>query len=283
MSVKRHIFDTFVNAVAYCSLRQRAKDDTLFDYAKAKGIPLCLITISFDNVFVVEQQIRLIKRHITDRNYIHIVADNSTNTANRQAIKELCHRKQTGYIGLPYNFFQTTMYRPSYAHGLCMTWLYYNVVRRIEPRIFGFLDHDMFPLADCSITDKCGDRNFWGKLVDRTPSNSQERLWYLWAGFCFFRFERIDKMNPSFFPAKVNGVYLDTAGSLFRTLYRYHNPSEFSLAAITREECFRGGGNDYHSDRIHFIDNDWVHTVNASNWTGGKSKDDFLKDFLAKY
>ena len=279
---KRYIFECFVDTVANLSVYQKATDSHLFDCRKLTGTPLCLVTVSFDNLFLIEQHIRLVKKNITDKQYVQIIADNSTNPANRDKIKQLCIKENIVYVGLPYNFFQKTMYKPSYAHGLCLTWIYHNIIGKIAPRIFGFLDHDIFPISEYNIANRLGNQDFFGRLVDRTPSDSLRRLWYLWAGFCFFSYHRVKSKKMNFFPTKIDGVYLDTGGSLYKSLYKYYNLSDLSLDVPVREVSFREG-NNYHADRIHFIDNDWVHTINGSNWAKVESKDEFLKDFLSKY
>ncbi len=282
MTLKRRIFDTYIDIVAYFTVKLKAHKDSLSDLDRHRNVPLCFVTIAFNNVFLIEQQIRLIKKYITDRQYIHIIADNSNDCQNRITIRNLCIKEGVEYISLPYNWFQKVNRRPSYAHGLSMIWIYRNIILKIKPEIFGFLDHDIFPIADYSVEKRLGKQDFFGRLVDRTPQRQLKKLWYLWAGFCFFRFDKIKNIKMNFFPCKIDGVYLDTAGSVYRSLYASYNLSELQLDAPLRATYFREG-NDYHSDLLHFIDNDWVHTINGSNWTKGRSKDNFLKDFLKQY
>ncbi len=287
IALKRRLFDTYVNAVAFSSKYLKSGDNTI-DYVKYEDVPLCLVTISFNNAFLIEQQIRLIKKNIVDSQYVHIIADNSTDMDSRRVIKELCQKQGVEYVGLPYNWFQHAMYKPSYAHGLCMMWIYHNIIKKIKPQVFGFLDHDIFPTANYSILQKLAEQDFYGRFVERTPDSphaqntNNQRLWYLWAGFCFFRFKNISDKQINFFPCKIQTVYLDTAGSMYRKLYKNYSLSSLSFDKPVRAVYFRDG-NNYHSDLLHYIDDSWLHTINGSNWTKGKSKDEFLREFLAQY
>jgi len=39
---------------------------------------------------------------------------------------------------------------PSMSHGLALNWIHRNIVERVEVDYTGYLDHDIFPIADCS-------------------------------------------------------------------------------------------------------------------------------------
>jgi hypothetical protein len=254
----------------------------VLNIALVKNTPFCLATIAFNNDFLIEEQIRLVKKHITDSNYTHIVADNSSDKKKRKAIKAICTKANIPYFSLPFNWFSKIHRRPSYSHGLAMTWVYYNLIKKINPIVFGFIDHDIFPIKPYSLLEKIENQFFYGRCIDRTPDNHPKKLWYLWAGFCFFKFDSLKTLNINFMPCKVDNVYLDTAGSMYISLYSKYNIEELTFSAPVIEEYFREE-KIYHSDLLHFIDNDWVHTINGSNWKKVQSKDDFLRDFLKQY
>ena len=278
MTLKRRLYVVYLDFIKRITLRLKTSSSVDFE----RNVDMCFITIAFNNVFLIEQQIRLVKKHITDENYIHIIADNSDSKEKREQIKNLCQKENIEYVSLPFNWFQKVHFKACYAHGLSMTWIYYNVIKKLKPKYFGYLDHDIFPINNYSVVEKIQSQDFFGRLIDRTPENSQKPLWYLWAGFCFFRFDKVKNLNISFYPCVVDGVYLDTAGSVYLSLYKNYSLNDLYLGAPLVEKYFREG-NNYHSDLLHFIDNDWVHTINGSNWKKVKEKDDFLKDFLNQY
>jgi len=278
MTLKRRLYVVYLDFVKKITLR--LKTSSLVDFERK--VDMCFVTIAFNNVFLIEQQIRLVKKYIKDENYIHIIADNSDCKEKREQIKNLCQKENIDYISLPFNWFQKMHIKACYAHGLSMTWIYHSIIKKLKPRYFGYLDHDIFPINNYSVVEKIQSQDFFGRLIDRTPENFQKPLWYLWAGFCFFRFDKVKNLNLSFYPCVIDGVYLDTAGSVYLSLYKNYSPNELYLGAPLAEKYFREG-NNYHSDLLHFIDNDWVHTINGSNWKKVKDKDDFLKDFLNQY
>ena len=281
MTLKRKIWNFYVATIRNFFISKKYNSNKS-DTGIIENPSLCLVTIAFNNDFLIEEQIRLVKKHIIDSNYIHIVADNSSNKKKREAVKAICKKTNTLYFSLPFNWFSKIHKRPSYSHGLAMTWVYYVLIKKIKPNIFGFIDHDIFPIRSYSLLRKIENQDFYGRLIDRTPDNHPKKLWYLWAGFCFFKFDSIKYLNMNFMPCKVDNVYLDSAGSNYFSLYSKYDMELLRFAAPVVEEYFREG-NVYHSDLLHFIDNDWIHTINGSNWKKVKDKDDFLREFLRQY
>jgi len=281
MTIKRRIWDFYVATLCKFFV-QRKQDNNKSDIGIIENTSLCLVTIAFNNDFLIEEQIRLVKKHITDPDYIHIVADNSSDKKKREAIKAICTKASIPYVGLPFNWFSKIHKRPSYSHGLAMTWVYDNLIKKIKPGIFGFIDHDIFPIKPYSLLQKMDYQDFYGRLIDVTPDNHPKKLWFLWGGFCFFKFDSVKFLNINFMPCKVDNVYLDSAGSIYSSLYSKYDTERFRFSAPTLEEYFREG-NVYHSDLLHFVDNDWLHTINGSNWKKVKDKDDFLREFLKQY
>ena len=74
---------------------------------------------------------------------ILVVVDNSNSPAARQSIEKICKIRGVPYFGLPGN---PERHR-SRSNGIAMNWIYYNIVRHLKPKAFGFLDHDCLPIA----------------------------------------------------------------------------------------------------------------------------------------
>lgn len=235
-----------------------------------------LITIAFNNPFLVENQMRLIKKRLVDTNYSHTIADNSSDPSARKEISELCKRENIGYISLPKDYVRIFTKRPSYSHGAAMNWVYYNYIRPRNSAFFGFIDHDLFPIKDYSILEKIKNQDFYGHIKERG------RFWYLWAGFCFFKTEKVSSFKLNFFPFIKEGTYLDTGGSNYPALYENYNKETLFFASPAVEEAIREG-DDYHADFIHYIDAAWLHSINGSNWKKVPNKNHFLQDTLSIY
>jgi len=281
MNLRRRIWNFYVTTVRKFYVKTK-HNNCKSDIRVIENTVLCFVTIAFNNEFLIEEQIRLMKKYITNSNYVHIVVDNSSDKKKRGTIKAVCAKANIPYFSLPFNWFSKIDKRPSYSHGLAMNWVYYNLIKKIKPSIFGFLDHDIFPIKPYSLLQKIGNQCFYGRLVDKTPDNYPKKLWYLWAGFCFFNFDSIKYLDINFMPCKVDDIYLDTASSNYFPLYSKYDIESLHFPAPVVEEFFREG-NVYHSDLLQFIDDDWIHTINGSNWKKVKDKDDFLRNFLRQY
>ena len=57
---------------------------------------LYVITVAYNHVRLIEKQIELVKLHVKDDNYSHVVVDNSPSKKARKQIKEICERKGSG-------------------------------------------------------------------------------------------------------------------------------------------------------------------------------------------
>jgi hypothetical protein len=93
-----------------------------------------------------------------------------------------------------------------------MTWVWRSVIRPTKPLAFGFLDHDIFPVRP----------NDPFRLIAEYPVGGSVRTnfgrWYLWAGFCFFRFDAVKHVALNFSTDWAGG--LDTGGCNWFPLYR---------------------------------------------------------------
>jgi len=279
MALRRKIWDAYIATIREIYNHRKY---TLHDTSNIKNKRLCFITVAFNNDFLIEEQIRLIKKYITDTDYVHIVVDNSSDMRKRDAIKTVCSNACVPYFSLPFNWFSKIDKRGSYSHGLAMNLIYYKIIKKIKPEVFGFIDHDIFPIKPYSVLQKMDNQIFYGRLVDRSPDNHHRKLWYLWAGFCFFKFDEVKNLKMNYLPCQVDNVYLDTAGSNFLQLYSKYSLERINFTAPVIEKYFREGG-EYHADLLHYIDLDWLHAINGSNWKKVKDKDDYLKGFLAQF
>ena len=272
--MKRNLWNIFINLVSYWFVRKKPLFSTTQSNVQYNTM---LITIAFNNAFLIDEQIRLIKKYITDDNYVHIVVDNSSDFSTRKQIQDICIKQNIAYVALPKNPF-TMLTKWSCSHSLALNWAYRNLINVQKPAFFGFLDHDLFPTKPYSVLQKIKNQEFYGTLVDRIDG------WYLWAGFCFFNYQKIKDLKLNFFPYKVgkNHTYLDTGGGNYPVLYSKYDKEKVDFALPIIEKSIREGGNR-HSDIIHFIDNDWLHTINGSYWKKVTSKDDILKQILSEF
>lgn len=234
-----------------------------------------VITIAFNNTHVLGHQINLIKKNIKDEEINYIVADNSNIEDKSLEIRQLCVDNGLGYIRLPKNKWLDKR-SGSYSHGAAMNWLFYNYIDKRKPDVFGFLDHDIYPLEKLSIKEKLGDQGFYGyrrvKAVD---------YWYLWPGLAFFEYDAICNVNVNFAPCMVDKLYLDTGGSLYPVFYRNFDVDLLNFASFSRFPLSDLG---YENDsQVEFIDEKaWFHSANASYWREVNRYEDIIDDIIQK-
>ncbi|MDR3459437.1 MAG: hypothetical protein P4N60_18575 [Verrucomicrobiae bacterium] len=201
----------------YLQLPARAGDvAALQQLIRGKKI---LITVAFSDPQAIDWQARLIRRHVPGASYL--IADNSPDEASATAIAALAAQHSVPYLRLPAN----PWHKGSRSHGIVLNWLWENLIRPGEPEMFGFLDHDIFPTAPDDPFAALATQDFYG--VVRTAGAG----WFLWAGFCFYRFAGVRRKKLDFGQDWFNG--LDTGGGNWRRLYRFTDRAALREAATT--------------------------------------------------
>jgi len=165
-----------------------------------------LTTIAFDDAEVIGWQVRLVRHYVPSA--MHIVADNSREEAAAAQIAEICRALDISYLRLPPNPWE----EPSRSHGIALNWVWHNLIRAGQPEAFGFLDHDLFPTAPDDPFAALSTQDCFG-LVRRVGPR-----WFLWAGYCMFRFDRVRDTLLDFGQDWFYG--LDTGGANWRGLYQ---------------------------------------------------------------
>ena len=200
--------------------------------------------IAFEQPWALNWLLQMANRNLADATVL--VFDNSRNPSKRVEIEQVCKQNDVPYLALPAN--PTTHVNRS--HGMAMTWVYYNVVRAINPHIFGFIDHDLIPVRKVSIADKLTGQPVYGLL-----NQNKFGFWSLWAGYCFFDYAGTEGKA-------INFLYdfsrdLDTGGRNWNSLYRGLDQQQLRVA-VTENIIMKvpSGGN---SRPVQFIDGNWLH------------------------
>jgi hypothetical protein len=166
-----------------------------------------LVTIAFCDPHLVLWQIRLLRHYVP--NATHVIVDNS-------AVDEISHEicRVAGGAGIAYLRAPTNPWSgraASRSHGIVLNWTWQNVIRPGEPEAFGFLDHDIFPTRPDDPFAPLAVQDVYG--VVRVAG----LRWFLWAGFCMFRFAAVRERALDFGQDWFLG--LDTGGGNWRPLY----------------------------------------------------------------
>ncbi|TPI49092.1 hypothetical protein FJW05_07070 [Mesorhizobium sp. B2-9-1] len=184
-----------------------------------------LITISFNDHQVIEWQTKLIARNVPEA--LQVVADNSTNPAARDAIRDICAAAGVAFVAAPANPWTSREQDGGKSHGYALNWAWRNIVLANRPSMVGFLDHDIFPTAMTN-PFRMLDRAAVAGLVRKTP----DERWYLWPGFAFFNLGRLPTDRLNFGRDWLDGF--DTGGLNWHCLYRALSNEDLCAADYER-------------------------------------------------
>jgi hypothetical protein len=184
-----------------------------------------LVAIAFSDPQLIEWQAQLMRTYVSEP--VYVIADNSPDDS-AEAIEAIAERHGVAYIRLPANPWG----RGSRSHGISMNWLWRNIILPGEPEAFGFLDHDLFPTAPDDPFSALSKQDFYGLVRTAGPR------WFLWAGFCMFKFGNVRHKPLDF--GQDWFVGLDTGGGNWEVLYR-HVDRAMLREPRSWEESFRPG------------------------------------------
>ena len=209
--------------------RQPPRTGHLAAIQRATSGRRAMVTIAFNDPEILGRQIRAVRAFVPGP--VHIVADNSSNPARAAEIETLCRAEGVAYLRLPRNPWGPRS--PSRSHGAALNWVWRRLIKPARPAAFGFLDHDIAPLAP--------DDPF--AALERQPVAGDKRWtndrWFLWAGYCFFRIEVFDTIEADF--GQDWPISLDTGGGNWRALYSRLDPDQILQRPIENVGVFSGG------------------------------------------
>jgi hypothetical protein len=167
-----------------------------------------LVTVAFGDPQLISWQTRLVRHYVPDA--VHVIADNSVEDDAAREIERIAAAAGAAYLRAPANPWSGKA--ASRSHGIVLNWIWHNVVRPGQPEAFGFIDHDIFPTAAADPFAPLATQDVYG--IVRTA----EPRWFLWAGFCMFRFAAVKDKALDF--GQDWFVGLDTGGGNWHVLYR---------------------------------------------------------------
>jgi hypothetical protein len=178
-----------------------------------------LVTVAFADPQAIAWQIPLVRHYVP--NALHVIVDNSPDAASADAIAAISRQAGAPYVRLPPNPWAN-----SRSHGLALNWTWRNLVRPGAPVAFGFLDHDIFPTAPDDPFAPLSAQDCYGVI---RPAGER---WFLWAGFCMFRFDCVKEKQLDFGQDWFSG--LDTGGGNWEPLYRFMDRAHMRQSAAAQ-------------------------------------------------
>lgn len=192
-------------------------------------------SIAFNTPWVIDALTRAWPLHCPGMTLV--IIDNSSRKSARPIIEGICRARGIAYFALPGNWEMN----PNRSHGIAMNWVAHNIVCHLRPELFGFLDHDCFPTSVVDIPKLMEGKAVYG--ARRIAKRGLEG-WFLWAGFCFFRFSAMDGVDLDFTPRFESGM--DTGGGNWAVLYRSLDPNNVAYAETTAITLTLGGTEAIH-------------------------------------
>jgi len=210
-----------------------------------------IVSIAFEKPAVVALQVSNFQKYAVNSKLV--VADNSRTEESRVAIKNICDRANVAYIPLPRNSTR----HANRSHGMAMQWCYINIVLPLKPSCFAFVDHDLIPMRQFSLSRYISAQPFYGVLW----RNKVDTAWQLWAGYSVFDFSVVEKLPLNFLYDFSNG--LDTGGRNYFPLYCKYDRGELNFASNMQVDIPGDEGMS-----IQVIDDCWLHMGGAGHRRG---------------
>lgn len=210
-----------------------------------------IVVVAFGDANLIRTQYQALQKFLQDA-FSYTVVDNSPDYAKRVELQAYCKEADIRYVGLPKNPY--TGYSASDSHGLALNWAYRRLLRHGGATVWAFLDHDIFPTAPYSITEKLKTQPVYGHLQVR------DEVWYLWPGFCFIRAEVAAPRGLNFMP--IPGA--DTGAGNFSLLYQHLRRADLNFPDHVYEKVSLEG--EETEGRVERLDS-WLHVIGASDWS----------------
>jgi hypothetical protein len=227
--------------------RGRYSGRSFAEQLRGAGVSRVCITIAFNTPWVVDALAKAWELHPPGMTLV--VLDNSTDAAARETIARICKARGVPYLPLPVRVEKHL----SRSHGTAITWAFHNVVRHIRPELFGFIDHDCFPVAPFDLPARLEGKTAYGRRFSAGENHvykakPRDRFWNLWAGFCFYRFSDVADRKLNFEPRLDLG--LDTGGANWGALYSQLDEKKDVAVATVRESPMAMAGAVGHHEII---------------------------------
>lgn len=229
-----------------------------------------LVIIAFEQPQVLEWLFQLAQKNLSGARLM--VFDNSRRAHLSAEIERVCHRYDIPYLALPKNPTRHV----NRSHGMAMTWVYYRIIKKIQPKYFGYIDHDLLPIEPVNINHSLNMKNgFYGLFRKKAG------YWNLWAGYAFYSYKAVKDLP-------MNWLYdfsrqLDTGGRNWNCLY-----SQVDIHQVEPDmakEVFTEATVQNHRAKIQVIDTNWLHvggvSYNDNFAIKGEAFTQIVKDLLS--
>lgn len=233
-----------INLWRYITISARYESQFLEENKGLAGKNI-LFVIAFEQPRPLEWLIKMSKKNLLDATIV--VVDNSRRDKARNVLSHLCDRYEVPYLALPPNRTRHV----NRSHGMALTWTYHRIISKLGPKIFGFIDHDLIPVAPVSVEERLGDQTFYGL------KNQGTSTWNLWAGYCLYDFKRVSGYRLNFLYDFSRN--LDTGGRNWPIIYKIANTNKIKFAGSDLKEVTLSDDQVTYIKSVQYVDSAWVH------------------------
>lgn len=246
----------------YFSISPEACPSHLYSRVPEHDTDIYLIT--FNNLFLVEYQIKTLRKFFRSPfNLIVVDNNNWLHPENSKQVLQLCEGEGVTYLKAPDNFYQTekTFFDPSMKLGTTMNWLWLQCVRVRQPRYFGYLDQDCFLVRDLDMADRLDRQGMFGRAY---RSQKIPQAWTLHVTTIFFKFDFVKDCELDF---RASYPYeMDTGGANYDVLYHRLKYEDYVIDLTAQrfaEEDVNRPGSVQHYELL--VGGEWYHMCASSH------------------
>ena len=224
------------------------------------------IVVAFEQPWAVNWLLQMAKKNLI--NTTVLVFDNSHKAIARAELAAVCKQNGVAYLALPMNRTKHV----NRSHGMAMSWIYDNVIKSIQPKLFAFIDHDLIPVSEVDFEERLANQPFFGRAGGKFP-----QYWSLWAGYCMFDFAYTQNKPLNFLYDFSRG--LDTGGRNWESVYSHFDKSQIRFANRSFKNISLPSFEAAKS--VEFVDECWMHIGSISYNDGFRNKLNFFEGLAA--
>lgn len=161
--------------------------------------------IAYNNLFCVEYQIKTFKAFCKD-DYKLIIVDSNCGEHIDNSIKkkEICDSNGVEFISLP-NELSLKGNDPSIILGRKLNYVYYEIIKKRNPKYFAFIDQDFFPFKDFSVKEILDEYGIYGDVIEGSKkseniNNLNNDPWAIHPWLSFYRLDFLDGYQMDWMP-----------------------------------------------------------------------------------
>lgn len=187
-----------------------------------------IYVIAYNNLFCVEYQIKTFNAFCQDDFKIIIVDANcGEHVENSKKKKEICNKYNVEYISIPESLSNKGQW-PSLILGKKLNYVYYEIIKKRNPKYFAFIDQDFFPFSNFSVVETLNSKGMFGDVMEINGGGSKsineinDSPWVIHPWLSFYKTDFLEGYQMDWQPCND----FDTGGSNWESFISKKNISK---------------------------------------------------------